>query len=148
MRGVSAIPVKSISLNISKTFVKAFRLSRGEERSNFCELYNKVDKSFEVQMLCHASNSEVVQILFEQTWNLLAGKHGNVHKNRFKVKGLLFSHLNSVRFMKTDNSLWKAAHLSNIGTGGKDLYVVRFAPDIHVTLFKPEVTWQRLRSLS
>ena len=58
-----------------------------EERSNFWELYNKVDKAVELRMRCRTSNSEVVQFKLQQTFSLLAKEAWDLHKNTHKVKG-------------------------------------------------------------
>ena len=57
------------------------------------ESHNKVDEAVEVPMLCHTSDSEVVQILLKQTWNLLRKHAWDLHKNMYKVKGHMFRHV-------------------------------------------------------
>ena len=49
-----------------------------------CVLHNKVDNCVDIQMLCRTSNSNVVEMLWKRTCNLL-------HNNILKVKGTFLS---------------------------------------------------------
>ena len=75
------------------------------------ELYDKVDKSVEVRMLCRTSNSEVVQTLLKQTWNLLARKHGTCTRTDIMSKGLQFKHEEILPTSQQDNSR-ESCHIS------------------------------------
>ena len=86
--GVSVIPVKSIVQKVWKNICqKNPTVSR---RRMFCESMREershLDKAVEVRMLCCASNSEVVQNLLMQTWNLHATKHETCTRTFVKVK--------------------------------------------------------------
>ena len=68
----------------------------------------------EVRMLCLTSNSEIVQNLLEQTWNLLAKKHVACARTGMKSKGLLFKH---VKFSPDFTTGQLKRQLSHLGRG-------------------------------
>ena len=91
--------------------VKKFRLSRvakrfvkeREKKGETLRILLKLDKAVAVRMLCHTSNSEVVQNLRGQT-GFACKKAWDLHKNKYKVKQTWFGHVNILPISQQHNS--------------------------------------------
>ena len=98
LHGVSAIPVKSILRKLGKDIVERFRLARVAERS----VKEREKKDHTLGITCQGG--EVVQILWKQTWNLLARLHGTCTRTYTKDKGACVRHVNILPNSQQDNS--------------------------------------------